>query len=248
MSARPRGVALLLVLWLVVVLGAIGSSVAVVVRERLHVATNLRDRAAARTAAESGIVSLVQAIQDSLARVGGGAQRDRYLNSLEGGGSETATLGDAHFSVRCEDVNARFDINMADESALARFFAGFTSAVRAREIAQAVRRRTASTVPGEVSRPLLDVAAIGSVAGVDDRLLDAVTPFLTVDGDGNVNLQHAASPVRLVAAGQVVSAPTRVMLVSRGARTGSTLTHEIQAVYAIQGVQLAIVRWREREL
>jgi hypothetical protein len=26
------------------------------------------------------------------------------------------------------------------------------------------------------------------------------------------------------------------------------LTHEIQAVYAVQGTQLAFVRWRERDL
>ena len=231
-----------------VVLGAIGSSVVMVVRGRLHVATNLRDHAAARAAAESGVVSLVQAIEDSLARVGAGSQRDRYLNSLESEGRETATLGDARFSVTCEDVNARFDINMADENALARFFSGFTSAVRAREIAQAIRQRTASSVPGAVSRPLLDVTALGVVAGLGDTLLDAVATFITVDGDGNVNLQHAAPPVRLVAAGQIVSAPTRLMLTSRGTRTGSTLTHEIQAVYAIQGFQLAIVRWRERDL
>ena len=248
MTGRRRGVALLLVLWLVVVLGAIGSSVVVVVRERLHVATNLRDRVAGRAAAESGIVLLVQAMEDSLARIGAGPQRDRYLNSVGGNGNDKATLGDAHFSVTCEDVNARLDINLADESALTRFFAGFTSPARAGEIAQAIRRRTGSTVPGGIARPLLDVGAIGAVAGVDDRLLDAVTPFLTVDGDGNVSLQHVAPPVRLVAAGQVVTAPTRLMLVSRGARTGSTLTHVIEAVYAIQGSQLAIVRWRERDL
>ena len=56
-----RGVALLLVLWLVVVLSAIGTTVAMTARGRLRVAANLRDRAAARAAAESGVLAAARA-------------------------------------------------------------------------------------------------------------------------------------------------------------------------------------------
>jgi hypothetical protein len=40
--------------------------------------------------------------------------------------------------------------------------------------------------------------------------------------------------------------PSRLLVVSRGWLDGSSLTHEIQAVYAVQGNDLALVRWRER--
>jgi len=51
---RERGVALMLVLWLIVVLGAIAVGVGALAREESNVVGNVRTRAAARYAAESG--------------------------------------------------------------------------------------------------------------------------------------------------------------------------------------------------
>jgi type II secretory pathway component PulK len=47
---------------------------------------------------------------------------------------------------------------------------------------------------------------------------------------------------------QVVTAPTRLMLVSRGWQEGHPLTHEIQAVYMILGHRLVLQAWWERDL
>lgn len=244
---RRTGVALLLVLWLIVVLGAIGGSIAASVRERLGVATNLRDRAVARAMAESGIVAESEEIGATLARLDAGPARARYLNALTASAPTQFTLGDGAFQVAVADVNARLDVNLAGEESLSQFFAQFTNAVSAHDIAREVRERTgASTRQGTIATPLQSIDALGDLPSFDARIATAVAALVTVDGDGNVNMTHAPLAVRHAAAGQVVDAPTRVMLVSRGARSGSSLMDEIEAVYAIQGSQLALVRWRER--
>ncbi len=248
MTAR-RGVALLLVLWLVVVLGGIGGSVAMAVRARLHVASNLRDRAVGRAAAESGIVEATQAIEDSLARLPEGRPRSAFLNALEQRGEPAETLADGRFRVSYEDVSTRLDVNLASEEQLARFFAQFTGSVAARDVAREIRALTrADAGPGVVVTPLLSLDALRRIASLDPRTASAASAFLTVDGDGSVNMAHAAPAVRLAVAGQVVDAPTRLLVRSRGTRAGSRLVHEIEAVLAVQGAQLALVRWRERDL
>jgi len=243
-----RGVALLLVLWLVVVLGAIGTTVAVTVRGRLRVAGNLRDRAVARAAAESGVLAASQAIGDSLAALGEGAARRAYLDALEGTPAPEEALGDARFRTALVDPSARLDVNAASEEALARFFAPFAGAAAARDVAREIRERVGGGRPGEVATPFLSVDALGTVRSLAPRVAEAAAPYLTVDGDGSVNRLTAPPPVRAAAAGQLVDEPTRLVIVSRGWRAGAALTHEIQAVYAVQGAQLALVRWRERDL
>ena len=52
----------------------------------------------------------------------------------------------------------------------------------------------------------------------------------------------------VAAGGSVQDEPSRVIVVSRGWLRGHSLTHEIQAVYAIAGNQLTLVRWTERDL
>ena len=245
---RPRaGVALLLVLWLIVVLGTIGGSIAASGRERLGVATNLRDRAVARAMAESGIVAVSAEIGDTLARLDAGPARARYLNVLTASAPTQSTLGDGTFQVTVVDVNARLDVNLAGEESLSQFFSQFTNAVSAHEIAREIRERIgASARQGVIATPLQSIDALSDLPSFDSRMATAVASFLTVDGDGNVNMTHAPLAVRRSAAGQVVDAPTRVMIISRGARDGSSLMDEIEAVYALQGSQLALVRWRER--
>ncbi|CAN5777434.1 hypothetical protein BH11GEM2_BH11GEM2_30280 [soil metagenome] len=241
------GVALLLVLWLIVVLGAIGGSLAASVHERVGVATNLRDDAVARAMAESGVVAASVEIGDSLGRLDAGPARAHYLNALTASAPAPYTLGDGTFQVSVVDVNARLDVNLASEDALSQFFSQFTNAVSAHEIAQEVRQRTGTSArQGAIATPFESIETLNESPSVDARLAAAVAPFITVDGDGNVNLTHAPLAVRRSAAGQVVDAPTRLMIVSRGARNGSSFVHEIEAVYAIQGSQLAFVRWRER--
>ncbi len=249
MRAR-RGVALILVLWLVVVLGAIAASLTTLVHGRLRTVANLRDRAIGREAAESGIVATTREIEDSLETFGEGERRASYLNGLESRrAARDEALGSARFRVAIADVNARLDINSASEDGLTRFLSQFAGAGRARDAAREIRAyRRADAGPGVIATPILDLDLLRTRTSLGARSADAAAPFLTVDGDGNINRHSAPPQVRIAAAGQLVDAPTRLLLVSRGWRAGGALTHEIQAVYAIQGTQLALVRWRERDL
>jgi hypothetical protein len=72
--------------------------------------------------------------------------------------------------------------------------------------------------------------------------------LLTVDGDGTINRAVASDTVLSVAGGELRDEPSRILVVSRGWQDGQPLTHEIQAVYAVVGNGLTLVRWRERLL
>jgi general secretion pathway protein K len=47
---------------------------------------------------------------------------------------------------------------------------------------------------------------------------------------------------------RLIVAPSRLLLTSRGWTPGHPLTHEIQAVYALDGRRLTLISWRERDL
>jgi type II secretory pathway component PulK len=155
-------------------------------------------------------------------------------------------MGDAEVRVVMVDVSARLDVNAAPEEALAALFARAGGARGAADAARAIRRHIDS-IPGQANlfQSLDDVAALPAVG---ETLVDAAAQWLTVDGDGQVN-RNTASPVVLgVARGSLVEEPSRILLIARGWQRGHPLTHEVQAVYAVQGNQLAFVRWRERDL
>ena len=98
------------------------------------------------------------------------------------------------------------------------------------------------------ARTLRSLDELESIPGVTVGLLRAAAPYLTVDGDGNINRATATDTVMVAAAGSVQDEPSRVLVVSRGWLRGHSLTHEIQAVYAIAGNRLTLVQWRERDL
>lgn len=267
--AERRGVALMLVLWLIIVLGMIGAGVAAAARSAVGTAANLRARATGRYAAESGVALASQALRDNLSSFTDTATRQSYLNGLERSGAPTGEtqLGEARFTVAWVDVNSRLDINAATESQLARFFSFFAAPGEAATAAKAVRARiegddsqaaalrdfTTSRADlsfprMQASRPLRTLESLRSIDGVPERLAIAAAPHLTVDGDGRVNRITASDTVLAAAAGSIQNEPSRIMIVGRGWRAGHPLTHEIQAVFAIEGNSAVLVRWRERDL
>jgi general secretion pathway protein K len=244
-----RGVALILVLWIIAVLGGVAAAVTAGTRTTGDITANARARAVARYAAESGIVAAVAAVQQGLEAAGDDMpRRQALLNDVDRAIRDVAQfeLGAASVTVVMVDVSARIDVNAAPEEALAALFARAGTQVNAADAARAVRAHI-DAVPGQAAlfRSLEEVAA---VPGVGRELIAAAAPWLTVDGDGQVN-RATASPVVLgVARGSLIDEPSRVMFVARGWQRGHPLTHELQAVYAVQGNQLAFVRWRERDL
>jgi general secretion pathway protein K len=260
-----RGVALVLVLWLVVVLGTIAAGVVMATRTSTALASNARAQAVARYAAESGIEATVAAIEDSLLATPDTRAQQDFLNVLEEESAvgDSVALGDARFAVVIIDPSARLDVNAAPVENLTRLFAHFTDAGRASDIARAIRQRiergaesTASDAvfqrAGELTvrtvYPLRTLDELRTIEGIDQGVLQLAAPYMTVDGDGTINQRAASDTVLEAAFGELRDAPSRLVLVSRGWMRGHPLTREIQAVYAISNERLVLVHWRERAL
>lgn len=251
LRGRPgrRGVALILVLWLVVILGGIGAAVVGATRDSSRLAANARARIAARYAAESGVEATIAMINDSVQVLGGGNQLGAFLNALEDrfARGDSVELGDQRFAVAVVDASARLDVNAAPTEHLARLFAHFTDAGRAEALAYRIRQRI-ERVGERFVHPFTSLEELRTVAGADERILQLAAPSLTVDGDGTLNASRASDIVRSAAFGEVRDSPSRLVVISRGWMRGHPLTHEIQAVYAIASDRLVLVRWRERIL
>lgn len=269
-----RGSTLALVLWTLVLVGGISLGVTRRTRAAIAVASNARAQVVARYAAESGIALAVQAIEDSLAAAGDSGSRAELLNAVTRPPYALGiqSLGSARVQVALEDVNAKLDLNFADADAVAQLLAEFGEAGLAYRAARAIRAHIGTGVTpnspdesfpigqrntpplaverawggGSGARYLTSLDELMSISEVDPQLIERAAPYLTVDGDGATNRVTASAAVLRAARGALVEMPSRLLLVSRGWLDGSSLTHEIQAVYAVQGNDLALVRWRER--
>lgn len=269
MKVQRRGVALMLVLWLIVVLVVIGARVSGAARTSVSAASNLKSRTLAKYAAESGIVVGLARVRAGLATQVDADARSNYLNSLETAGKRSAEerLGDAKFVVAYVDLSSRLDVNNSSKAQLARLFSFFGGSVAAERAAAAVRTYIGAedVLPGDrarfgqprsdlsfpalaAARPLRSLEELRQITGVPETLAFAAAPYLTVDGDGRINRAAASDTVLAAAAGSLVDEPSRIMVIARGWTPGNALTHEIQAVYGIDGNVLTLVRWQERDL
>lgn len=148
---QRRGVALLLVLWLVVILASVTIAASGAARSSGDLVTARRASATAQSLAASGITAAVAAINDSLrAFVTDTVARDAYLNALDAGVNNGATaigraksdtLVDGAFAIAIVDVASRLDINNAGEASLEKFLGNFTDAGDARIIARRIAER-----------------------------------------------------------------------------------------------------------
>ncbi len=255
---RRRGVALVMVLWIVVILGGLGAQVMATSRTSAGVATNTRAATVARYAAESGIVATVAEIEQRLEALVDSTDRAAYLNALAPTARAEVALGDGRFAVAIVDPGTRLDVNAAPEERLARLLETFTDQARAAATARAIREvieRPAA--PGDTRlattdgalrfvTPIRSLDALRRIPGVDVEALDRAAPYLTVDGDGTVNREMASDTVQRVAFGEQRSEPSRLLLIARGWHRGAALTHEVQGVYAVSGTALVLVHWREQ--
>jgi type II secretory pathway component PulK len=217
-----RGVALILVLGLLLVLGGIATDVWRAARLDAGIVESMRARTVARYAAESGIA------------LGLTMLRSHRMPNVS-----NVTLGDAGFGVVAVNLNARIDLGHTDTATIRGLFQQFVAPDKAAAITRELARQ-----------PLQRVGELTLMSDVPDALASAVAPYVTIWGDGSVDTTVAPPPVRaaLSAAAALVSSPTRVLLVARGWQQRFPLTHEIQAVYAIEGSTLVLVAWQERDL
>jgi type II secretory pathway component PulK len=127
MSDR-RGVALILVLGLLLILGGIATDMARAARLDAGIVESLRARTVARYAAESGIAA--------------GLQTKQNLMNI--------ALGDARFGVVTTNLNARIDLGHSDSATIRGLFQEFTDESNARAIAREIVDRPLQRV-GELT-------------------------------------------------------------------------------------------------
>lgn len=181
-----RGVALIFVLCLLVVLGAIAMEVGRAARLEAGVVGSVRSRTVARYAAESGVVAAVTVIEGLLDSLPASPERSLAFRRLGErlGPLHDVRIGGARFGVAVSDLNARIDLNRSDPETVHGFFRQFTSDGEARVIAASLQ-----------AKPLERIGELTALPGVTDALALAVAPYVTVRGDGVVNINSAPQPV-----------------------------------------------------
>lgn len=269
MTRVRRGSSLALVLWTLLVAGGLALAVSARARSAMAVASNARANVIARYGAESGVALAVKVIEDSLLAAPDSGSRDEFLNSLAARPPALPLqLDGTRIEVAIADINARLDLNYGDVASIAQLLSEFGEIGAARRTAAAIRAYIGTGVgpvtphspdesfpigqmpqrgaAGNAARYLTSLDELMTIPEVDRDIMERAASHLTVDGDGMINRVSAPPAVLRAARGGLIDAPNRLLIVSRGWLEGSSLTHEIQAVYAVQGDGLALVRWREQ--
>jgi type II secretory pathway component PulK len=282
-----RGMALVFVLSLLVTLGVVAAEVARSARSEAALVAGVRARSVGRYAAESGIAAAMVRIHSMLDSVGAGADQAKAFRRLDStlARLETGPGGTSRFRVAVLNLNARLDLNRANQPTLREFLAQFTSRQRADQAIAALKKE-----------PIRRVGELARLPGMDQTLAFDIAPYVTVWSDGLIDLNAAPEAILAAIPGigsataqslvrrreqgevfsspdpmggprdsseepdetgspspsqpfpQVVTAPTRLLLISRGWQAGHPLTHEIQAAYLILGQRLVLQAWWERDL
>ncbi|MGD8319603.1 MAG: type II secretion system protein GspK [Gemmatimonadota bacterium] len=252
MSIRPgrsaaggdrRGVALVLALWALLVLGLASLRILAQVRSRVDVATLVRSRTVARYSAESGVVA-AQALLDEMVRSASSPAEqarvfDAFRQTVETWGERH--VGSGRFQVAVEDLNARVDLNRSRTPVLQGLFRQFVSDAEAEALVRALRGSAGLDVVGAPfdagelpapdpdadptvgggtprARPLMHLEELRLITGFGDSLAAEIAPYVTVLGDGRINVNTAPVPV-LAAVPEIGEAAARSVVASRD-RTG----------------------------
>ena len=238
-----RGVALMLVLWLIVVLGVVATAIAATSHADSTLTWNLRARTTARYAAESGVVVATELLRELLLASSSDETRARTFQEVDRHFRDLREVpigpGGGRFGIAVIDMNARLDLNRTDPSVLRSLFAQFTDDSRA-ELAAAgladwidpddmVRTGgaeladyvTMNSPYAPRNAPLDRLDDLAHVLHVGDALAAAVAPYVTVASDGLVNVNSASEPVLAALPGLGI-ARAHEIVARRGA--GATFT------------------------
>lgn len=208
-AAGRDGFALVAVLWVLVVAGALAAEVHAGVRADQRVAANARAEARARWAARGAVAEAVEALRARLAEDAAGGtglvSTDTLLVPPVG-----LELDGVVATAVATDARARLDLNRATPGELAALWRALGwDARRADALAEAVARWRAERLPPFLAAPVdtlrppirpaagpfAAVEALRGVPGVAEDEYGAAEPYLTVASDGRINLNTAALPV-----------------------------------------------------
>ena len=199
-SAAPRGFALLIVLWSVVLLALLATVMTASGRSEVQLAGNLRRAAEVQAAADGGVAAAVFHASDAPARAW-----------PADGAVHLVTIGHYAVSVRVGDENAKLNPNYAPPALMAAVFtaAGLDRA-RAVSLAQAVTEWHSFSTLTEVvaqyqqagmaaapnGQPFRSVDELGLVIGMTPELLSRIRPFFSVYTNGPLDATHSAPLLR----------------------------------------------------
>ncbi len=201
-----RGIALIVVLWVLVLLTIVVGVYAVLARTEGLQARYLFDTTAARYAAEAGLHRAVFELRNP----------DMETRWVADGRAYRVEFGDAEVEIRVSDETGRIDLNNAEEELLAELFmaqgveeqeAWFMAAAIAdwrdpddlmRMYGAEIDEYIAAGYPyGPANEPFGTVEELQQVIGMTWPLFQQVEPLLTVDGGREVN--PAFAPVEVLA-------------------------------------------------
>jgi len=259
MTRPRRGVALVTALVLIVLLSAATAVAARGARHAGRLAGNAEATMVARNMAESAVLAARLRLEALLQATPDSASRREVLAALEEAtGTDLLppspfvadTLDDGVFAAAVVNLDTRLDINEDDPAALVSLFREVADASNAERIAQRMASRVRSLPDeGAARADLLRRRAQDSLAsallgrGAPTR---ALNPYESLD-ELEAELGDEAPWLARVADRLTVDGDGQLLIVARGWKQGHNLTREVQAVYAIEGSELRLLRWRERD-
>jgi len=226
-------VALILVLWLLLVLGMASLQILAEVRSRVDGASLLRSRTVARYAAESGVEAARTLLDEMVRRAASPGEQalvfDEYQRAVAAWGEQG--IGSGRYQVVVVDLNSRVDLNRSRTVVLQGLLAQFVSAPDAEALVRALRGSaeadeavpsatepdSAFAEPEAATRPLRHLEELALVPGFGDSLMAAIAPYVTVKGDGRINVNTAPLPV-LAAVPEIGEVAARSLVAARDRR------------------------------
>lgn len=257
-----RGFALIAALALLVLISVVALGLSAAARPRRLAVAASAERTAATSAATAGIEH-ARAVLTRLEPVALGRLtrvpsllRDPWkpANGLVIG---PRSAGAYVYRVELHDAYARLNLNGASEDQLRRLLIGLhVDARRADRIAQAIAdwrdhdqlhrtngaeredyiRGGVPILPGDANFD--DVGTLRFVLGMTDALYDSVAPYLTIMGDGGINLNAAPRAVLLALPGMTEGSVTALLRARAAGRPPADLNELIALLPAGASVQL----------
>ncbi len=241
---NPRGFALLIVLWSVVLLSLLATGLTAAGRSDLQLAGNLRRAAAAEAAADGGVAAAVFHAGDSPGRAwpADGQPREQRI-------------GGYRVTIRVLDEGGKVNPNYAPVELLAALLAAAgADPPRAATLAQSIvdwhqvgthdaqvqRYRSTGMAAAPTGQPFRSVGELGLVIGMTPDLLARIAPHLSVYPDGPLEVARAdpvvLAALRSLGAGDLPSGVERPSVVN--------VTADAQALDGGRFIRRAIVSLR----
>ncbi len=259
MTRARRGAALITTLVLVVLLSAATAVAARGARHASRLTRNAEAAVVSRHMTESAVLAARLRVEAMLRSAPDSASQLALLDRIDTGTDARLgppppfvadTLGDGVFAAAVVNLGSRVDVNADNPAVLTALFRHATDAANAERLAQRIVARV-HTLPADAttrasalrrrSQDSLAAALLGRA-----HAAPALNPFESLD-ELEAEFGADAPWLAQLAERLTVDGDGRVLIVARGWQQGRDLTREVQAVYAIEGSELRLLRWRERD-